>query len=127
MHSPWAPRKSPTKILLMPRQFILASVIALLMLASGNAQFKERDVSGVVTDARGNPLPKVAVEIENTGNLIVRSYITDKDGHYYFAGLIDNVDFTLKAKYRNYWSKPKTLSKFNSSAHPEVNLVIPID
>jgi len=117
----------------MPRQLILASVVALLALVSGNlgnlgnAQFKERDVSGVVTDARGNPLPQVAVELENTGNLIVRSYITDKDGHYYFAGLIDDVDFTLKAKYRNYWSKPKTLSKLNASAHPQVNLVIPID
>ena len=119
-----------TKLLLMPRQLILASVVALLALVSGNsgnAQFKERDVSGVVTDARGNPLPQVAVELENTGNLIVRSYITDKDGHYYFAGLIDDVDFTLKAKYRNFWSKPKTLSKLNASAHPQVNLVIPID
>jgi hypothetical protein len=101
--------------------------MALLMLPLGNAQFKERDVSGVVTDARGNPLPNVAVQLENTGNLAVRSYITGNDGRYYFAGLNDGVDFTLKAKYRNYWSKPKTLSKFNSSAHPEVNLVIPID
>jgi len=101
--------------------------MGLLMPPLGNAQFKERDVSGVVTDARGNPLPKVAVQLENTGNLIVRSYITDKDGRYYFAGLIDSVDFILKAKYRNYWSRPKTLSKFDSSAHPEVNLVIPID
>jgi 5-hydroxyisourate hydrolase-like protein (transthyretin family) len=111
----------------MPGKFILASVMALLALVPGNAQFKERDVTGIVTDARGNPLPKVAVELENTGNLIVRSYITNKDGRYYFAGLIDNVDFTLKAQYRNYWSKPKTLSKFDSSAHPEVNLVIPVD
>jgi hypothetical protein len=111
----------------MPRQLILAAVVALLILVSGHAQFKERDVSGVVTDARGNPLPQVAVQLENTGTLIVRSYITEKDGRYYFAGLIDDVDFTLKAKYRNYWSKPKTLSKFNSSPHPEVNLVIPID
>jgi len=114
----------------MRRQLILASVVALLALVLGNsgkAQFKERDVSGVVRDARGNPLPQVAVELENTGNLIVRSYITDKHGHYYFAGLIDDVDFTLKANYRNFWSRPKTLSKLNASAHPQVNLMIPID
>jgi hypothetical protein len=109
------------------RQAVLVLVFVQLILAPCNAQYKERDVSGVVTDARGNPLPKVAVQLQNTANLSVRSYITGNDGRYYFAGLNDDIDFTLKAKYRNYWSKPKTLSKFNSLAHPEVNLVIPID
>ena len=111
----------------MPRQVILVSLIALSILAPCSAQFKQRDVSGVVTDARGNALPKVAVELENTANLTVRSYITGKDGRYYFSGLNDGIDYTLKARYRNWWSKPKTLSKFNSSIHPEVDLVIPID
>jgi hypothetical protein len=111
----------------MPRQVILVFAVALLTLAPCSAQFKERDVTGVVTDARGNPLPKVAVQLENTGNLTVRSFITGKDGRYYFAGLNDDIDFTLRAKYRSWWSKPKTLSKFNSENHPEVNLVIPID
>ena len=90
-------------------------------------QFKERDVSGVVTDARGNPLPEVAVQLENEANLSVRSYITGKDGRFFFTGLNDNTDFTLKAKYRRFWSKAKTLSKFNSEPHPEITLVIPID
>jgi len=105
----------------------LALALALLLQAPSVAQYKQRDVSGVVTDARGNPLPKVAVQIENTANLSVRSYITGNDGRYHFTGLNDDTDFTLKAKYRNYWSKPKTLSKFNTEPHPEVNLVIPVD
>jgi len=101
--------------------------MALLLLAPCSAQFKLRDVSGVVTDARGNALPRVAVELENTRNQTVRSYITGKDGRYHFNGLNDDIDFTLKAKYKDWWSKPKTLSKFDASIHPEVNLVIPID
>lgn len=105
----------------------LVLAIAVLIQAPAGAQYKQRDVSGVVTDARGNPLPRVAVQIENTANLTVRSYITGNDGRYHFTGLTDDTDFTLKAKYRNYWSKPKTLSKFNAEPHPEVNLVIPID
>jgi hypothetical protein len=109
------------------RRFILASLIGLLILATAGAQFKLRAVSGIVTDMRGNPLPGVAVQLENTRNLSIRSYITDKDGKYCFSDLNDDVDFTLKAKYRNWWSKPKTLSKFSPSIHPEVNLVIPID
>ena len=111
----------------MPRQVVLAFAISLLMLAPCSAQFKERDVTGIVTDARGNALPKVAVQRKNTSNLTVRSYITGKDGRYYFALLNDDIDFTLRAKYRNWWSKTRTLSKFNSEIHPEVDLVIPID
>jgi len=81
----------------------------------------------VVTDKKGNALPGAVVQLENTSNLTVRSYITDKDARYQFTGLNEDVDYTLKAKYRNYWSDSKTLSKFNTSTHPEVNLVIPTE
>ena len=91
------------------------------------AQYQPRDVSGVVTDLRGNPLPKVAVQIENTNTLRVRSYITGTDGRYHFNDLNDDIDFVLKAHYRRFWSKPKTLSKFNTEPHPMVTLVIPVD
>ena len=90
-------------------------------------QFEFRSVTGVVTDKRGNPLPGAAVHLENTDSLSVTSYMTDKDGRYHFTRLNDDIDYTLKAKYRSYRSKPKTLSKFNSSKHPEVDLVIPIE
>lgn len=109
------------------RQAVLIWAIALLTLVPGSAQYHPREVTGLVTDKRGNALPGAAVQLENTANLAVRSYITGKDGRYHFAGLNDNVDFTLRAKYRRFWSPQKTLSKFNSSTHPEVDLVIPID
>ena len=86
-----------------------------------------RSVTGYVTDKRGNALPGTIVQLENTATLSVRSYITGKNGEYRFNGLNTEVDFTLRAKYRKYWSETKTLSKFNSSEHPEVILVIPID
>lgn len=111
----------------MFRQLIIGSLMGLLILAPVGAQFKLRAVSGVVTDMSGNPLPRVAVQLQNTRDLSVRSYITGNDGKYYFSGLNDDIDFTLKAKYREWWSKSKTLSKFDPSTHPEVNLVIPID
>ena len=105
---------------------ILAATTLFLSIAC-EAQLSTRTVSGVVTDARGNTLPKVAVQLENTATLRVRSYITTKDGRYMFRGLNGDVDYTLRAKYRTHWSKTKTLSKFNSSTHPEVNLTIPIE
>jgi hypothetical protein len=103
------------------------ALIALLAWLPCEAQFKPRPVTGVVTDKRGNTLPGAVVQLENTADLTVRSYITHKDGRFQFTGLNDDVDYTLRAKYRDYWSEPKTLSKFNSSTHPEVNLMIPID
>jgi hypothetical protein len=90
-------------------------------------QFDARSAKGVVTDQRGNTLRGAAVQLENMVTLSIVSYITGKDGGFQFNLLNDDTDYTLKAKYRRYWSRPKTLSKFNSSRHPEVDLIIPIE
>lgn len=86
-----------------------------------------RDIRGTVTDKSGNPLPGAVVQLENKLTLTVMSYITAKDGHYRFSGLSDNVDYTVRARYRKYWSPQRTLSKLDSSRHPQIDLVIPID
>ena len=109
------------------KQLLLVSLFGLLALSTIDAQYKTRTVSGIVTDMRGNPLPHVAVQLENTHNLSVRSYITREDGRFCFNDLNDDLDFTLRARYRNWSSKTKTLSKFDASSHPEVTLVIAID
>jgi hypothetical protein len=107
-----------------------AALLVLLAIAGSVPALPQADiraVTGIVTDKRGNALPQSVVQLENTANLSVISYITDKDGRYHFNGLSDEIDYKLRAHYRKYWSPPKKLSKFNSSAHPEIELVIPID
>lgn len=106
---------------------VLVVAMALLAQLPCQAQFNLRTVTGVVTDKRGNVLPGAVVQLEDSVTLSIRSYITGKDGRYHFSELNDDIDYTLKARYRKYWSETKTLSRFNSSTHPEVNLVIPID
>jgi hypothetical protein len=101
--------------------------IALISFLSGSSQISTRSVRGLVTDKRGNALPGAVVLLENTQDLSVRSFITQKDGHYRFEGLNSDVDFTLKAHYKTWWSHSHTLSKFNESKDPEVTLVIPVD
>jgi hypothetical protein len=86
-----------------------------------------RPVTGIVTDKRGNTLPGAVVQAENAQTLWIVSYITCKDGRYRFSRLRRDVDYIFRAKYRKYWSEPKTLSKFNESEHPEVDLMILID
>ncbi|HVW85760.1 MAG TPA: carboxypeptidase-like regulatory domain-containing protein [Bryobacteraceae bacterium] len=109
------------------RKTALIFVMTLLTAIPCASQYTRRNVSGIVTDKRGNSLPGAVVQLEDTNTLSVRSCITGKDGLYHFAGLRDDIDYTLKARYRQYWSDAKTLSKFNSSKNPEIKLVIPID
>lgn len=107
-----------------------AGFVVLLLLAAIApcwAQSGIRSVTGIVTDKAGNSLPGTVVQLENTITLSVISYITGKDGQYHFNGLSEDVNYRVRAKYRRYWSTPKTLSKFNSSTHPQIDLVIPID
>ena len=105
----------------------LLVVIGLAAWVGSEGQFSPRPVTGIVTDKAGNTLPGAVVQLEDTHSLRVQSYIADKDGKYQFNGLNDDVDYTLRAEYKKFRSPIKTLSKFNSSSHPVVNLVIPID
>lgn len=111
----------------MSKSLICLWAMFLLLWLPCQAQIEMRSVTGFVTDKHGNTLPGAAVQLENTVTLSIMSYITGKDGRYHFNNLNGDIDYTLKAKYRRYTSERKTLSKFNSSKHPEVDLVIPAE
>jgi hypothetical protein len=81
-----------------------------------------RVVLGVVTDAHNQPVANAVVQLKDTKTLQVRSFITQADGAYHFAGLSTNVDYELKAKTGDAASGTKTLSVFNSRKTPVVNL-----
>ena len=110
-----------------PGAAILLAGLVLPLAILLTAQMKPRMVIGKVVDARGNTLPGAVVQLEDTVTLAVRSYITQRDGVYHFDGLSDDVDYELRAHYRGHWSDHKTVSKFDSSTKPQVNLTIPID
>jgi hypothetical protein len=102
-------------------------VLALLAFAIPCVSQHARSVAGSVRDKAGNILPKAVVELENRRSLEIHSYIVDPQGHYYFGDLSSDVEFTLKAHYKSYWSKTETLSKFNEAKQAHIDLVIPID
>lgn len=119
------PRPAPVNG--MRKSALLALAMLLLAALPCASEIELRSVTGMVTDQRGNALPGAVVQLENTATLLVRSYITGKDGRYRFNHLYGDLDYSLKARYRSVWSKPKTLSKFDASRHREVGLVIPIE
>jgi len=100
---------------------------ALLLLVSLPCipESETRSVAGIVTDGRGNGLGGAEVRLEDSVTLSIRSYVTSDDGAYHFSRVYSFIDYTLKARYKGRWSKPKTVSQFNSTEHVKVDLVIP--
>jgi hypothetical protein len=54
--------------------------------------------------------------------LQIRSFITQDDGSYHFAGLGTDMEYQLKADYNGVSTSWKTLSIFNSKKTPVINL-----
>jgi len=103
-------------------------LLALVLAAFAFGQSKkskeptEKSVSGIVTDASGNPVPGAVVQLKNTKTLQVRSFIAKEMGEYFFHGLSTDVDYELKADFNGKSSSSKTLSSFDSHPEATVNL-----
>ena len=81
-----------------------------------------RSVQGAVEDAAGKLIEGAVVQLKNTKSLQVRSFITQREGAYYFHGLSTDVDYELRAEYRDSASAAKTLSVYDSRKKAIINL-----
>jgi hypothetical protein len=84
----------------------------------------ERPVSGIVTDADGNPIAGAVVQLKNARTQKTLSIITREKGEYQFSGLSKDVDYQLTATSKDHSSAPHTLSMYDPRAKPVVNLQI---
>jgi hypothetical protein len=116
---------------IMTKRNVSAVLALLLTLVLGTATAlaqKNRDdsntrlVQGVVSDNGGSPVQGAVVQLKDTKTLQVRSFYTQKDGRYHFAGLSTNVDYELKAEKDGAASGTKTLSVFDSRKTAIVDL-----
>ena len=62
------------------------------------------------------------VQLKNTKNLQIRSFVTKEDGTYYFHGLSPDVDYELRADFQGASSASKTVSSFDSRKDVILNL-----
>lgn len=81
-----------------------------------------RSVQGVVEDPKGRLVEGAVVQLKNTKSLQVRSFITQREGNYHFHGLSPDVDYELKAEYKDLSSPVRRLSVFDSRKRAVVNL-----
>jgi hypothetical protein len=110
---------------MLKRLTVALFVLALATFAFGQKKSKEpqeKSVSGIVTDASGNPVPGAIVQLKNTKTLQVRSFIAKDMGEYYFQGLATDVDYELKADANGKSSGTRTLSSFDSHPEAKINL-----
>lgn len=101
-------------------------VLSATLLAQHNKPLNDdpnlRSVHGTVYDASDKVVKGAVVQLENAKSLDVRSYITEGDGDYHFAGLSTNVDYEIHAEYKGKSSSLRRLSEFNGRKDPVVNL-----
>jgi len=83
-----------------------------------------RTLRGRVTDARGHALVGAIVQVQSNSTFWIRSYITQSDGLYHFAGLFTDDSYRVQAKYNGIPSQARALSKFSSRTLATVNLVV---
>lgn len=81
-----------------------------------------RSVHGFVEDAEGRPVEGAVVQLKNKKTLQVRSFITQKEGAYYFHGLSTDVDYELRAEHQGRSSATRNLSIFDSRRKAIINL-----
>ena len=81
-----------------------------------------RSVQGAVESATGKLIEGAVVQLKNTKSLQVRSFITQREGAYYFHGLSTDVDYELRAEYLDTASAAKTLSVYDSRKKAIINL-----
>ena len=115
------------KVPKIPVLLLLSLALACAVLAFADKRDKSEDanarsVQGIVRDPAENPAGTAIVQLKNTGNLQVRSYITKDDGRYQFHGLSTNVNYELKAEREGMSSPVRTLSVFDSRKKAVINL-----
>ena len=90
------------------------SLVGCLAVLQGRAAETVRTVSGHVLDSADQPLYKAVVYLKNTKTLVIRTYITEKDGSFRFSALSPNVDYEVYADHQGDRSDVKTLSAFDN-------------
>ncbi len=109
------------------RFLAIVAVLFAVFAVSASAAAKDenantRVVQGVVTNASDAPVNGAVVQLKDTKTLQVRSFITQENGKYHFAGLSDNVDYEVKADHQGASSGSKNVSVFDSRKQVIINL-----
>lgn len=81
-----------------------------------------RDVVGLVTLPDDQPASGAVVKLKNLHSLEVHSFITQADGKYAFQHLNSNMDYELRADFKDMASPARKLLVYDTRLDPVINL-----
>jgi hypothetical protein len=91
----------------------------------GRAQnFGLKNLQGKVYDANDAAIDGAIVYLKNSRNNDVKTFLSEKDGTYRFAGLSSDTDYTVWAAYHAQKSPTKTVSSFDTRKQVYIDLKI---
>jgi hypothetical protein len=104
-------------------------VVALTLMAAaggrGQAQdFGLKNLQGKVLDASDSGISGAIIYLKNSRTNDVKTFLSEKDGSYRFAGLQADTDYTVWAAYHGQKSGTKTVSSFDSRKQVYLDLKI---
>lgn len=108
--------------------FLAFSVLSCVQVAKATAteqrgsQYESRTLTGHVYNAQNEPQQKAIVYLKNTKTMLIKTYITEADGGYRFAGIAPNIDYEVYAEHEGLRSDTKTLSGFDNRREVSVTL-----
>lgn len=102
---------------------VLAGMVAAL---AGAQNFGYRQLQGKVYAEHDHAINGAVVYLSNSRNSNIKTYISDTDGSYRFAGLSDDTDYTVWAAYEGKKSSKRTLSSFDQRKQVYFDLHIPV-
>jgi hypothetical protein len=83
---------------------------------------RTRTIEGIVLDKAGVPVPGAILLLKDMKTLQVRSYIAQQDGKYHFYGLSSDINYQVRAEFRDMFSPTKNISVFDSHSRIFVKL-----
>ena len=105
--------------------YAIAFMLLLALPGVGRAQdFGLKNLQGKVFDAGDAPINSAIVYLKNSRNNDVKTYLSDKDGSYRFAGLQADTDYSVWAAYHGQKSGTKTVSSFDTRKQVYIDLKI---
>lgn len=105
--------------------FALTLTLLAALPATARAQnFGLKNLQGKVYDANGSAISGAIVYLKNSRTNDVKTYLSEKDGSYRFAGLSADTDYTVWAAYHAKKSDSKTVSSFDSRKQVFIDLKI---
>jgi len=110
-------------VILLASSVVAGSPAAVAMaMEQRGAQSESRTLTGHVYNAQNEPQQKAIVYLKNTKTMLIKTYITETDGGYRFAGIAPNIDFEVYAEHEGLRSDTKTVSGFDSRKEVSITL-----